>query len=234
MSVLFLVRHGQAFYQGAQSGELTEIGRQQARVLGEGFANTGRRFDARYAGSLPRQTETAELIAQGMGINGGLPLLTMPELNEHDTGAIIRAQLPDLERRDPSLRSQLTAREPDPAVMQRLLEQALLGWAVTAFVAPGVETWHQFTSRVREGLERISVAIGPNGRALVVTSGGPVAAAMQWALGLTHENAIRLEWRVRNASVSVFRIRPAGAELLSFNSTTHLESAQQRSLVTYL
>ena len=58
MSVLYLVRHGQA---GTRENydSLSDLGHAQARLLGEHFRAKGIRFAAAYSGSLARQRATA-------------------------------------------------------------------------------------------------------------------------------------------------------------------------------
>ncbi len=59
MSVLYLVRHGQAGTR-EHYDSLSDLGQTQARLLGQHFAEQGIKFDAVYSGSLARQRATAE------------------------------------------------------------------------------------------------------------------------------------------------------------------------------
>src|SRR5580692_5194160 len=58
MSILYLVRHGQA---GTRENydSLSDLGRAQARLLGDHFRAQGIHFTAAYSGSLARQQATA-------------------------------------------------------------------------------------------------------------------------------------------------------------------------------
>ncbi len=58
MSRVYLVRHGQAGTREAYDS-LSELGRRQARLLGEYFVSEGIQFAAAYSGALVRQQETA-------------------------------------------------------------------------------------------------------------------------------------------------------------------------------
>jgi len=62
---LFLVRHGEA----PGDGELSEAGREQARLTGERLRDVP--FGGIYHGPLPRAAQTAELIAASLP---GVPL----------------------------------------------------------------------------------------------------------------------------------------------------------------
>jgi broad specificity phosphatase PhoE len=235
MSIVFLVRHGQATFNGALYDRLSDLGRRQSVILGDFFAASGRCFDACFAGTMERQRKTAEIILERMDRCGETPALQIvPELNEHDTPAIIKAQIPELARLDRSFADSLAAFRTDRLAAQRVLETALLRWARGEATTPGVESWTEFKARVRDGMQRSVGALAPDARALVVTSGGPLAAVMHWALGLDDETAMRLEWRVRNAATSTFKIADGRAELMSFNSTAYLEAHGEPGLMTYL
>lgn len=70
MSVeIFIARHGQnednvnGILNGHRDLPLTELGRQQARELGESIKKLGLKFDAVYSSPLSRALETAEIVA---------------------------------------------------------------------------------------------------------------------------------------------------------------------------
>ncbi|MDE3195909.1 MAG: histidine phosphatase family protein, partial [Acidobacteriota bacterium] len=62
MSRVYLIRHGQAGTRQAYD-DLSDVGRRQARLLGQHFAAQGIRFSRAYAGGLRRQQQTAEEVA---------------------------------------------------------------------------------------------------------------------------------------------------------------------------
>ena len=59
MAKLFVVRHGQASFGAEDYDALSDLGRQQARWLGDYFAERGIRFQRAMSGSLKRQRDTA-------------------------------------------------------------------------------------------------------------------------------------------------------------------------------
>ena len=77
MSLLYLVRHGQAGTR-EHYDSLSDRGRAQARRLGEYFASANIEFDAVYSGTLSRQRATAEAVLPG------IPVIADAGWNEFD------------------------------------------------------------------------------------------------------------------------------------------------------
>jgi len=85
----FLIRHGAYDHRPSPEGEaasdfgLSELGQQQARALRDRLARSQEiQADALFCSTLPRATQTAELIAPVFG----LPLQVVPELCEWQSG----------------------------------------------------------------------------------------------------------------------------------------------------
>ena len=92
MSELYLVRHGQGSFGTGNYDKLSELGCEQARLVGRHFAETGVKIDALYAGTLVRQHETAELLARAFAGDAGtpIPVVTDAAFNEYDSDAILQ------------------------------------------------------------------------------------------------------------------------------------------------
>jgi broad specificity phosphatase PhoE len=86
VTTLLLVRHGETDWnaegrlQGHTDRPLNEFGRRQAAALAERLADDG--IDAVYASDLARARETAEILAERLG----LPVATDPDLRERNWG----------------------------------------------------------------------------------------------------------------------------------------------------
>jgi len=82
---LIVVRHGETeenkkgLMQGHTPGTLSELGKKQARTLGEKLANE--KIDAIYSSDLARAYDTAKIIAKNLP---GIPLITDEALREID------------------------------------------------------------------------------------------------------------------------------------------------------
>ena len=70
MSLLLLIRHGQARAFEADSDRLTERGEAQARKLGAHLVRSGAEFDEIHAGTLVRQRRTAEIVGDAFAESG--------------------------------------------------------------------------------------------------------------------------------------------------------------------
>lgn len=74
MTEIYIARHGQnednvnSILNGHRDLPLTDLGRQQARGLGEGIKVAGLRFDAVYSSPLSRAYETATIAAEVAGL----------------------------------------------------------------------------------------------------------------------------------------------------------------------
>jgi len=124
-----LVRHGQTDWnrdgriQGRSDIPLNETGRAQARETGR--ALRGRRFDGVYASPLARAFETAEIIAEELGMPRPTPL---PGIEERSYGRAEGLTGPEIRAAFGDNRADVPEWENDDAVLERVLA-ALAGLA---------------------------------------------------------------------------------------------------------
>jgi broad specificity phosphatase PhoE len=227
MGTLFLVRHGQASAFDDNYDRLSTLGERQARLLGEDWKRRGLALDRVFTGPRVRQQRTAEIA----GDAGGLPPpVVVPELDEMQVEPLFREHMPDVVERHPhlgSLGDAMLAADGDHARARgfaRLFEAVLQLWMRGEIHANGVESWLEFRARVRKGLGAVR-ADGRGKRIAVFTSAGPVAAAVQLALGADDDTALSMAFRVRNSSYSQFLFAGERFSLASFNETPHLTDA---------
>ena len=230
MGYLVLVRHGQARTFDKESDQLTALGEEQARALGRFWIGQRDRFDEIYSGSLVRQRNTAEIAGDCFRASG-LPWpdrQTIPELNEYDSNGILGRLLPALAERDAGFRELVAAYEqnrnaPDRnRYFQKMFEAVTTAWLKGEIMVDGVESWADFSSRVRGAIKRIITAEGSGRRVAVFTSGGVIGLAVQTALGAPDREALEINWRVRNCSLTEFIFSKGRISFDSFNAIPHL------------
>ena len=112
---------------------------------------------------------------------------------------------------------------------QRMFERLVAAWLEGSVPVEGVETWAQFSARVRGGLQRILRAEGSGRRIAVFTSGGVIGLAVQTTLDAPDRVALELNWRIRNCSLTEFTFGPGRVSLDSFNALPHLPAAELRT-----
>jgi broad specificity phosphatase PhoE len=93
-------------------------------------------------------------------------------------------------------------------------------------------SWDDFSAGIRSTLERIRQQHA-GGNVLVVSSGGPISAAVAQVLGTTPEASIALNMRIRNSAVTEFSISPKRMMLQTFNTLNHLDTPQTRDWATF-
>jgi len=238
MSQLTLIRHGQAAAFSDDPDRLTELGEEQARTLGAHLVAKDVRFDQAVIGGLRRQRQTAELVAEAYRTAGkAFPELSQDDgWNEYEAGGLTAGLAPALEASDPAFaklaqaaRAALGTPEQNRH-FQRMFEVLMAAWVDGATAAEGVEPFDAFYGRVIAARDRIMA--GPGGRHVAVfTSGGPIGANVVASLQAPAGQTVRVNWRVRNASLTEFTFSSARLSLDSFNALPHLTDHPE--LLTY-
>jgi broad specificity phosphatase PhoE len=238
MSVLTLVRHGQASYMEEDYDKLSKLGEEQARRLGRYWASRGIVFHDAYMGPAKRHRRTAELVAEQYRETG----LEFPELkvianlDEVDAGYLMRSHLPVLVERDEKIRMRNEAFQngittPEAGhLLQALFEEVALHWCRNGVQGTDMESWEHFRGRVWGAIQDIRGSVPRESNVVVFTSGGPISATIAATLDLSPEKALDFLWMTRNASFSEFLMDDGRFHLSAFNAYPHLDEA---FLLTY-
>jgi broad specificity phosphatase PhoE len=225
MGKLYLVRHGQASFGAANYDQLSPLGGQQCRALGDYFAARGQRFEAIYTGTLARQVQSQQAICAGLAAAGmALPeVQRLPGLNEYESAALIEAVAPE----------PLPKPDTPERVRQHfgLLRQGLLAWMAGQSQPRGMPSFADFAAGLADALAQARRQGA--GDVLIVSSGGPISTAVGQSLGASAEATIALNMRIRNSALSEFTCSPQRHTLLTFNTLPHLDAPERADWVTY-
>ncbi|WP_428775155.1 histidine phosphatase family protein [Vibrio sp.] len=223
MAELYLVRHGQASFGAANYDQLSEMGAEQCRLLGEYFRERGLQFDRVVCGNMQRHHQSAQAIFQGLG--QGYDYQIHAGFNEFDFQTLLKL----FSQHDPEqgIKDWRDARE-----VYRGLRQAMLAWSQQQFSVDGeMETWQQFHQRVADGLE---LARQPaKGKTLVVTSGGPICIGLSQMLDFNAQTSINLNLQCLNSAFSHCFYNKDSSHLSGFNAIPHLDTPAHRHMVSY-
>ena len=206
MGKLYIVRHGETVWnregriQGHTDVDLSERGRQQARLLAQRLKSVP--LDAAYASDLCRASDSAAVILQGRDV----PLYPTPRLREYHKGAF-----------EGLTEAELRARYPAeyPGYIAKDLDYAPEGGESTRGVSA------RMTAVINEIKER---HLGDN--VLVVGHGGSLRAAMMVLLGMPMD----ANWRFvfGNCTLTIVDTYHDNAVLRLFNDGSHLAGLDAR------
>jgi broad specificity phosphatase PhoE len=228
MSMLTLVRHGQASFFAADYDQLSPVGEVQSRHLGDYFVRIGDTFDEVYVGPRRRQRRTAELVGEQVrraGRSWPEPVM-LPDLDEYDLAGLINRLAPDLATRDQVFAALAEAlrrgSEPERLRNFQKMFETLMGHWQSAEVLDGVETWPAFRDRVQQAVARMTGPSGRGRKVVAFTSGGFIGTAVALTLAAPDRAALELNWRMRNGSLTRFVFSPGRLTLDDFNAVPHL------------
>jgi len=235
MSELLMIRHGQASFGEKDYDCLSPIGIRQAKLLAQHILHTKQSFDSMYCGTMVRQKSTARELTECFSKSG----FTVPDthvssdFDEYDSFSVWDSQIPLMLKEDPALSVTIDKAHRDRKSFQRIFERVMLRWVSGNYDQKGVSTWADFKKRVIKGVSEIMETQGSGRKIIVFTSGGPVSAVVQYALGLSDEKTIELSWQVINSSVTRLKYSSNGIMLSCFNDISHIEKENDGNLITY-
>ena len=180
MGELIIVRHGQANSAAtdeASYDRLSDLGRTQARWLGEWFAGQAG-FDRVLSGTMKRQVGTAQEIGHDSEQNA--------DFNELDYYSLSGELLDKRGKVTPVSPAQFATHSVE---LMQAWERGDIGTK---------ESFHAFESRVADGLND-ALALGT--RVLCVTSGGVISMMLRQLLGLSAERMANMMLPIYNSSV---------------------------------
>ena len=224
MGILYLVRHGQASFGAADYDQLSELGARQCTALGRYLHERGRQFDAVYTGTLRRHAQS--LAAMGGELPGLPPAQALPGLNEYHAEALVHAAAGG------AMPEPAAGSDPDDRRQHfRLLREGLLRWMRGELRPEGMPSWVEFDAGVGDALSRIARAHA--GDVLLVSSGGPISAAVAQVLEAPPTAVVSLNLQMRNSALTEFTFSARRHHLKTFNTLPHLDHPERTSWVTY-
>lgn len=224
MAKVVLVRHGQASFGHSNYDQLSELGTQQARWLGEHFLNLGLQVDHIVTGSMQRHIQSAHAFADALGCE--LEHRRDASWNEFDFETLVRLFLAKHPEQTPTKKS---AKQ-----YFNVLRNALNDWA-DGKILPGMpERWSEFQARIETGLSTITEQTQDSkALTMVFTSGGVIASVLSQVLNAPTSTLIDLNLQTKNTSMNEIFFSGDKRFVASFNSVSHLEQPDRLHAVTY-
>lgn len=221
MGELILVRHGQASLGASNYDQLSELGYQQAKWLGEYLAQKDKPIDLIVTGTMSRHLQTAEQIQQQLP---RCDSLTIEGFNEFDFGQIITAYL--------TAKPDTVIPPDDMRALFNLLRAAMVDWSQNKLDPQLLnESWADFSARVQQAMAQLMQLSAR--RILVASSGGAIAMALQSVMQFPDATVIDTNLHMKNTGFSQLHFSDGRISVGAFNQIPHLDTAQRRHAITF-
>lgn len=230
MGFIYLIRHAQA---GTRTNYdvLSDVGQEQARLLGAHLAAQGVALKAIYAGSLRRQQHTAEIAGLELARAGiGVPDLEIDTRWDEFSLAsvytsIARRLMEDSAEFARDVEEMQEALRTDPRSTRgatgRCDLAVIRAWMDNRYPDCEGENWAAFRDRVSGCLKDLTG--NPADESIAIfTSATPIAIMTAAALELSQEKLISVLGVIYNSSITAMRPHTEGLRLFTFNATPHL------------
>jgi broad specificity phosphatase PhoE len=228
VSVLLLVRHGQASFGAKDYDALSRVGHEQARALGAALAARGVGPGAVICGGMRRQGSTAEELTAAAGWD------LMPQVDEgwdeFDHQRVIEAHRPAYRNRM-VMKADLARTLKPMRAFQDMFDKAVDRWVAGKHDGEYPESFADFAARVRAALLRTIEGMPAGGLTVVVTSGGPIGVVAAGLLTGGLSAWARFNRVTVNTGVTKVVSGGRGLNCVSFNDHAHLD--HERRLLTY-
>lgn len=216
VSVLYLVRHGQASFGTENYDRLSTRGKDQSQALGAYLMRAGTTPTRVVSGGMKRQRQTAQGLIEAAGWD--TPLVVDPSWDEFNASDLLNAYPEE----DPNAKS-------DSRAFQRLLEKASARWASNNHDADYLESFSAFTQRIDTALDDAVEGLESGLNAVVVSSSGAIAWAAARLVNGGFPQWLAFNRVTVNSGVTKIVTGSSGKTMVTFNDHGHLP----RSWVTY-
>ena len=233
MSLIYFIRHAQA---GSRDNYdvLSELGHEQARLLGRHLAAEGTELGAIYSGSMRRQRHTAELVCESLASAGHATDDIIVDERWYEFSlisvyrAIARRMMDESEEFARDVEEMQQAIRLDPhttgGATGRCDAAVIRAWMENRYSEYEGERWADFRKRIETSAARLCDLQSEKAIA-IFTSATPVAIIAAASLGLADEKLLSVLGVIYNTSITVMKARQGELRLFTFNSTPHLNAS---------
>ena len=223
MSILHLIRHGQASFGADDYDNLSPKGIEQSVALGEALSQQESKFDHVIVGPHRRHIQTFEGIKQGYKfadlpdpvIDDRFAENQLMEIAQHFIPQILNTnkstneifhEVPEEDRHDKFLKL-------FQVVAKKWMNEEL------DLSEPDFEGFSVFRARIANTLKSIQEQTADKSDIMVVTSGGAISGFYAEATECSQEEIMKLNFGLKNVSISEFLVTTERFTLKAFNSS---------------
>ncbi len=229
MSVIYLIRHGQASFGRMNYDKLSDVGEAQAKRLGEVLRKRLPQVHVAVTGTMQRHKQTADGCLSAM--KAKLKVGEDRGFDEFDHEEIIARLKPRYQNKLILAAELATSLQPKKA-FQEVFAQAVERWVSGEYDSEYTESWSMFQARSVSAVSRLGASLASKQHALVFTSGGVITALVQHLLSIPRHEAFKLNWSLVNCGITKVLVGSQGLTLSTLNEHGHFEFDAKR-LITY-
>ncbi|EQA71037.1 histidine phosphatase family protein [Leptospira noguchii] len=243
MSIVHLIRHGQANSQGENYDLLTPLGKDQSFALGKYMAHNGELPDRIITGTLRRHLETADWFMKGVVSEvGDLEKYKIDSFVCRDSGwnefspelwsslaKLLASDRPEFARiLSQFYKVKVRGGTRSKALFYKLTEEILKFWKEEAITSEDIETYENFETRIFNSYN-VWFFSGEQERNFIFTSGTPISLVLNRILRQNEDAFSWMPW-IWNTSVSTFQKVKGKYLPISINGVPHLTQKKDRTL----
>ena len=234
MAAIYLIRHGQASFGSDDYDQLSQLGIRQAEVTGKYFKESGIFFDAAYSGDLKRQIDTSQLVlaSQPAAFSTNID----SRFNEIRNDEQLEYLLPEIVKARPDIASLVDRGLVSSKDYQKAIDAVFNFWVSDECKHPEIQSWHDYSTGVRDALSDVVKNQGSGKTIAVFTSGGTIATIVAQVLGLSGKQTYPFYEPIFNCAVTQLFYNQERISLSYFNDRSFLQvlgRLNQEKLVTY-
>ncbi len=236
MTVIYLVRHGQASFSADDYDNLSDKGQLQARLLGDYLLKKQVFPHQVVTGTMRRHQQTAEHSLKAFSECEDECLIRPQQdsqWNEYDHQNILGVYDPKLSTAQ-GVRAYLATKSSPMADFQTLYVNSINAWVMADEPNAYQESFQHFAERVLQGLDDI-VQQHDGKKVVVYTSGGPISLIICHLLGIPLQRFLDINWTLVNAGVTKIVARGKTSQLMLSTMNEHdmFEQHAHEKLITY-
>lgn len=233
MPTITLIRHGQASFGAENYDQLSNLGYQQAKHLGQYFAQTGRTVDHVVIGGMLRHKQSYESFYEIFSPQAILNANVVSEYNEfaHEQVLLVGNNFSSKAEM-----GQVLAQSSNPkAKLYELFNVGVARWQSGEHDQDYVESWVAFKQRCWQAFLNTVEAVNhlpQDAHCIVFSSGGVISAIAGELLGLSDRKIFELNFSMANAAMTQVKVKKARYQLVSLNEYSYLHHPE-RTLITW-
>lgn len=230
--MIYLVRHGQASFGAKDYDQLSQLGREQARLLGEWIRECGLKVSSIATGAQKRHRQSAAACSTACPAPAPESWLEDAGFNEFDHQEVLIRHCPEFA--DPKALNRFLARADNPRrAFQQIFAGAMERWTGGRHDEEYTESFGAFRLRVTDALKLLAATAGAGRDIWLFTSGGAITAIVQGLLAIPDERVFEINWTLVNTGVTKLLHQPGRISLSYVNNHAHLERLRRPELITY-